>query len=329
MQRWVPYACVALAQVLFGSSVVANKVLTQHLPIYFNLSFRLAIALVFLTTAMVWLEKGIPRISVRESALFLLQALTGVVGFGVTIMYGLKWISAIEGGIITSFTPILIAVLSVLFLREAMNRRKWISVALAFSGILLIVVTQGGWSGVQLRAEALYGYLLVFMTAICEAVFTITSKKVSGRFHPVTSTTIVLFYALLLMAPFGIWEGMGVDWAGIGVVEWVSLLYSAVFVMVIAFLCMYIGVRKIQGNMVGVYTGLAPISSMVLSALILHESIRWVHLLGLALVISAIVLSTWAEEREENALMEALRLKEHQKQLSSIIGSRNSGGEKG
>jgi drug/metabolite transporter (DMT)-like permease len=72
--------------------------------------------------------------------------------------------------------------------------------------------------------------------------------------------------------------------------DWGLIFYFGVVVTVLAFVLMYQGIEKVPASTAGVLTGVLPISAVLLSSLILKESLSSFHVIGMVLVLAAIYL---------------------------------------
>jgi drug/metabolite transporter (DMT)-like permease len=103
-----------------------------------------------------------------------------------------------------------------------------------------------------------------------------------------------------MFIPFAIRELPGFDLAQTRFSGWIALVYSAVLVTVVAFSLWFSGLQRVPANRAGIFTGMIPVSAVVLAAILLHERIGWPHVFGIACVLVAIVLI--ASERQPEAV---------------------------
>lgn len=101
----IAYLELTLAMAIVGSSVVVGKLLIASFPVFLGAGLRFAIASVILMPVLLVNEKEIPSLSRIDWLFLFLQTLTGVFLFSVFLLYGLKFTTAAESGIITSTTP--------------------------------------------------------------------------------------------------------------------------------------------------------------------------------------------------------------------------------
>lgn len=297
---------------IVGSSVVVGKLIVESFPVFLANGLGLVVASAILIPLLVKREGGLPAVSGRDLLVLFLQALTGIFLFRVLLLYGLTLTTATASGVITSTTPAVIGLISFVFLKEKLGANATAGIVLAVLGILAVNVsgTGSGAAGTT-GAAALLGSLLVFGAVVGEALFTIFAKAASGRVTPLATATGASIMALAMFLPFSLYQARGFDFSGVSALEWVPVLYYGVFVTVVAFVLWFSGVSKVPASTAAVFTGVLPVSAVLLSYLILGEPFSWTHLVGVGCVLLAILLIARdrppvpfeeAEDREGGAL---------------------------
>ncbi|MBD8498992.1 DMT family transporter [Paenibacillus arenosi] len=296
------YWAMSIAMITVGSSFVIGKQVSAVFPVYLASAIRCGIAAAILLL-LLYIREGIPKIIPKDRFWLFVQSLTGVFGFGICLLYGLKYTSAGESGVIMSTTPMIIALISFLFLRERLSLYKWFSVALAVIGIAVLKLNhvEVETSTVAGAASLVWlGNLLVFFAVIGEALFTIFGKVLSARLSPLAIATFVTLLGFLMFLPFGIYEAFTFDFAQPTILDWTYILYYAVVVTVLGFILWYYGVSLVPTGTSAVFTGLIAVSSLVFSYIFPGEPFHWSHLAGIICVLAAIVISSIPSKGEEN-----------------------------
>jgi drug/metabolite transporter (DMT)-like permease len=293
------YFELTAAMMIVGSTVVVGKLLVAAFPIFLIGGLRFAVACAVLVPWLVFAEGGFPRVARRDLVLLSLVALFGIFGFAVLLLYGLRYTSAAESGIITSTTPAVIGVISYVFLKERLGPLKSGAIALAAGGLLAIGLMDGGGSQ---GPNPLLGNLLVFGAVIGEALFTILAKLVAARVSPLGIATLTSLFGLAWFLPFALYEAVGFDWASARAADWGLILYYAIGLTVISYVLWYRGIAKVPASTAGVFTGLMPVSAVLLSYALLGEGVRWGHPVGIICVLAAILLIARADSRWEKRL---------------------------
>ncbi|EST54267.1 membrane protein [Brevibacillus panacihumi W25] len=285
---------IMMAMAIVGSSVVFGKIIASRFPVFLASELRFIIASAILLALFYRREKTLPAPAPRHMLSLFLQALTGVFLFNICMLYGLRYTTAIEAGIITSTLPAVVGIIAFLFLKEHLTAKKGLGILLAVCGVLLInFVGEGAGS-----PSSIIGNLLIFAAVVGEALFITLGKKISTVVSPLMISTLMSLFGVLLFLPFAIYEALYFDFHSVGVLDWLNILYFGVVVTVIAFLLMYQGLSKVSASSAGVLTSVLPVSSLILSAVILQETITLYHLLGMGFVFGAIfILSLEPKEK--------------------------------
>lgn len=132
----------------------------------------------------------------------LLQLARGLSLVGVTLLFyaGLRYIPLGEATAVIFLAPLVVVVLSVLWLKEAISRGVWLSMAGSMLGVLLIVRPGGA-----LFTPAI---LLPIGAACCFGLYQLLTRRLSSTDHPATSnflTALIGTLAASLALPW-VWQ---------------------------------------------------------------------------------------------------------------------------
>lgn len=286
------YFELSLAMFIVGSSVVVGKLLVDNIPVFLISGLRFAISSLILFPILIKYE-GLTFLTINKKDWLILglQSFTGVFLFNILLLNGLKYTNAIESGIILGTTPAIIALISLLFLKEKMSLYKWLGILLSVIGIIIINVFG---SNVTLgdKSFSFWGNLLILGAVVCEALFTIFRKVSSNKVTPLLTATAVSIIGLILFLPFSIYDALNFDFSTITILDWLYILYFGLFVTVIAFLLWFHGVSKVSASTAGVFSSVMPVSAVILSSIILKEEITIINLLGITCILLAILIFT-------------------------------------
>lgn len=283
----IAYLELSLAMIIVGSSVVIGKLVIASFPIFLASALRFGLAVFILVPYLYLREGNLLTFSKRDGVILGLQAFTGVFLFNVFLLYGLKFTSAAEAGIITSTTPAVVAILSFLFLKERLTLNKAVGIALVVFGILIINVL-GDTLDSERGQYALLGNVLIFGAVLGEAAFTIFPKIASQSISPLRTATVMSVLGLLMFMPFALYEAFHFDFTQTTLMDWGLVIYLGVVVTVVAFLLWFGGVRQVMASEAAVFTGVMPVSAVLLSYLILGEPFAWAHVWGILFVVAGI-----------------------------------------
>ncbi|MDA8210318.1 MAG: DMT family transporter [Clostridia bacterium] len=272
------YLQMTLAMAIVGSSVVAGKLIVASFPVFLSSGMRFAISSLMLVPLMLKLEKGFVPVSKREWAILFLQALTGVFLFNIFLLYGVKFTGAVESGIITSTTPAMVGIISFLFLKERLSLTKSLGILFTVLGILMFNLI--GINKTESGVFPLLGNLLIFGAVIGEALFTILRKVLPDTVSPLSAATLMSFMGFLMFLPLTVYEALSFDFSAVSLRDWLYILYFGIVVTVVAYILWFQGVAKVPASTAAVFTGVMPVSAVLLAYIVLNEPLSWAHILG-------------------------------------------------
>ncbi|MDP9364662.1 MAG: DMT family transporter [Chloroflexota bacterium] len=283
------YLQLAVAMTTVGSSAVVGKAMAESLPIFFASALRFALAAAILLPLLLRATGGVPRVTRRDVRPVGVQALTGVFGFSVFWLCGLRQTTAAEAGIVASTTPAAIALASFVLLGERPRRRQLTAVALAVVGVG--AMTAFGESSAARGPNPPLGNLLILGAVAGEALFLVLGKRTGARLSPLAIATGVTVAGFLLFLPPAIPEAAALDLAAVPVSAWLAVAYYGLGPTVLGYLLLYRGLARVPAGSAAAFIGVVPLSAVLLAALILGEPIGWPHLVGLIGVLAAIALT--------------------------------------
>ncbi|MBM4138643.1 MAG: EamA/RhaT family transporter [Nitrospira sp.] len=287
----VAYGSVVLAAVLWGGSIVAQKMALGSFSAVEASVLRDIGGLMILLATWWWQERGTFHITWSDARLLGLLGL-GVLGNHLLILMGLNYVSGAVGGVIIGASPVVTTLLSAMLIRDVPLRAVWLGALLSFAGVGLVSV-----AGFQAAGEQpLLGGTLVFLGVLSWALYSIGSRTIMERVSALTVNWTTLLVATVLQVPL-LWTDRKIMDAGLASVttsDWLALGYLVVFATAVAQQAWLFGVKGVGPSRASVLGNLTPVAAIGLSALILHELVGVIELLG----ISVILAGVWVVNRQ-------------------------------
>jgi drug/metabolite transporter (DMT)-like permease len=132
---------------------------------------------------------------------------------------------------------------------------------------------------------------LIFIAMLSWAVYTVATHAMLGRYSPIFVTGLTMAMGTVLYIPVGLhWLPPG-GLAGISLVGWTGILYSAAFSLVAAYVIWYTAVRELGSGHTAIYQNVVPIVAMIVATLVLHEPTTAVKVSGAIAVLAGVVLT--------------------------------------
>ncbi|HKY73612.1 MAG TPA: DMT family transporter [Nitrospira sp.] len=281
----VGYGAIVLAAVLWGGSIVAQKLaLSGFSPVEASVLRDIG-GLCILIATWWWQGESLARLTLRDYRTLALLGL-GVLGNHLLILIGLKYVSGAVAGVIIGSLPVVTALLSALFIQDVPLRAVWAGSLLSFFGVGVVSVAGFNAAGEQ----PLLGGILVFLGVASWALYTIGSRTIMERLPALTVNWTTLFSATALQLPL-LWTDQKMLHAGVGSVapsDWLALAYLVLFATAIAQQAWLFGVKGIGPSRASVLGNLTPVAAVALSAIILKEPVGEAEIIGIVLILCGV-----------------------------------------
>ncbi len=270
-KRLTAYAEVTFAVVVWGASFIATKVALRDLAPVTVVWLRFAIGVLILGVVSV-IKGPITFPSWKEIAYFAILGFFGITLHQWLQSTGLVTAQASTTAWIVATTPVFIAILSVIFLRERLSWLQAGGIILAAIGVLL-VVSKGDFKSLIEGHFGEPGDILIMLSAPNWAVFSILSRRGLKK-HQATQ---MMFYVMTIGWLFTsiLFLGSG-NFSDIGNLTGGSLLgiaFLGIFCSGLAYIAWYDGLQAVPASQVGAFLFLEPLVAVVVAWAILREDL--------------------------------------------------------
>jgi len=287
--KTVPYLEALFAVVIWGGTFIATKIALREISPATIVWIRFGIGTLILGAA-VYARKQFALPEKNEWLYFTLLGFLGVTFHQWLQATGLQTAKATTTAWIVATTPVFIAILSWLVLKEKLTRVQIGGIALAACGVLL-VVSGGDVSALITGEEGTFGDMLILISSLNWAAYTILSRRELAR-HPAAR---MLFYVMLLgwllsnIWIFGFGPGVS-EIKNLTTSGWMAVLMLGIFGSGLAYIAFYDALQSIPASQLGVFFNIEPLVTAILAALMINEDITIIALLGGAVIILGVWL---------------------------------------
>ncbi len=284
---------VILAMLFWGMSFIWSKIVFETYDPVTTIFFRLIISVLVLFLFMAAANIQI-KIDKKDFKYFLLSAVFNPFLYFIGENFGLKEVSAFFTSVIISTIPVVTPFFVFLFYKEKITRLNLVGLAISFTGVLIIIFSDGITKG-----GSLFGFIMLGIAVLSAIFYTIYVKRLSFKYNPVTIIAwqnligIVLFLPLFLL--FSAKEVVNIHPPAETVY---SLIMLGIFASSAAFIFYTYGIQKLGIIKTNFYTNLIPAFSFLFAYLFLGEPLTLLKFIGLLLVITGIVFSEMKKGKE-------------------------------
>jgi len=226
-------------------------------------------------------------------------AVAGVLGLvpgSVLLAWGVDRSTASNAAIIYLTLPVFTSVLAAILLGERMTRLRWVSLAIALGGVLILSTPDLAQLHLA-RGQFLLGNLLVLLACLGSSLYNVYCKDLLNHFSPLEVLIYgyaLAFAAILLLMPWA--EPISPSSiAAYGVEAWIALLVLSVFSWGLAMVLWMFLLKRLDVSQASVSIYLMPFLGVVISAITLHETIGLSTLAGGLLTLAGTILITTLE----------------------------------
>jgi drug/metabolite transporter (DMT)-like permease len=287
--KLIPILEAIFAVIIWGGTFIATKIALLEVSPATVVWLRFGMGVIVLGT-IVALRKQFAFPEKSEWLYFALLGFIGVTFHQWLQANGLKTAQATTTAWIISSTPVFIAILSWLVLKEKLSWLGVGGIALAALGVLL-VVSKGNLMALFTGKEGTIGDLLVFISAPNWAVYTILSRRGLAR-HPAAR---MMFYVMLLgwlfttVWIFGFGPGLSeisqLTFKGCGAILMLGILGSG-----LAYIAYYDALQVLPASQLGAFLNIEPLVTAILATMMIGEAITIISLIGGAIIIFGVWL---------------------------------------
>ena len=234
-----------------------------------------------------------------------LIAITGVLGYQLFFMNGMRFTAAGDASLIITFNPVFTVLLAAPMLGQQITRKMFIGLFCGFIGVAVVT----GWSpNTEIPFEdRILGDFMILLASLNWAMTTNNTKRMMEQRNgeqKATTLEIVVWYSLIgtvLLTPFAAWETWQHGIPEPTLTDWYAIIYLAAISTVLAYYWFAIGVEKLGATAAASYIFLMPVFGVLGGVILLDENIGWTLLLGFILI----VVGVRVVQRESEALRTA------------------------
>ncbi len=284
----IVYLEALFAVVVWGASFIATKIAVGQIsPIAVVwIRFAMGIPIIFLAVAV---RKQFAFPKGNEWLYFALLGFLGISLHQWLQSNGLITAQATTTAWIVATTPMFIAILGWLALKEKLTPIQAGGIALATLGVL-VVVSKGDFAGLAVGQFGTSGDFLILISSVNWAVFSILSRHGLKK-HPSTRMTFwVMTIGWLITSVAFFAQGRTAEITMLDSRGWWAMIFLGIFTTGLAYIAWFDALSQLPAAQTGAFLFLEPPSSMVVAAIVLYEQVTWASILGGAVILIGIWL---------------------------------------
>ena len=270
---------------MWGGTFIATKMASEVFGSFTGASFRYLFALVFMIPMLWWKDRNAFKLTGKQFRQLLILGATGIFAYSFFFFNGLRLVEASHGALIVALNPVLVLIMTAIMGKEKISGIKVIGIVASLAGTS-IVIARGNYA--DLFSMFTWGDAFMLGCPISWAFYTYFAKDALKDTTPLQASTWAIILGLCLILFFVPSETFSST--HIPPKVWLALLYLGVCGSVLGFVWYYEGIQKIGPLKTSAFNNLIPIFAMILSVILLGETIHGYMIYGSALVIGGVYL---------------------------------------
>ena len=250
--------------------------------------FRVAGAAILFWIISIWGPKE--KIEKKDYMRMLLCAILGM-GINMLVFFkGLALSTPINSSVIVTTTPIIVLILSAIFIKEKISGRKILGIAVGLFGALGLILFS-----TEIRQDAPnipLGNFLILMNCVCYGSYLIAVRHLLNKYHPFTFMKWLFTLGFFLVMPFGYQEFIEIDFVNLPL----NAILSIVFVIVGTTFCTYLfnifALTQLKASTLSAFVYVQPLIAILFATAMGKDSLTTLKILAACFVLMGVYLAS-------------------------------------
>jgi drug/metabolite transporter (DMT)-like permease len=280
-QAAIGYIELVVTSIIWGITYVLMKYSLSFLdPQQIAFSRFLIAAVMFVPVLFLTRE----RYNVGEMVKIVILALTGVLLYQLLFILGENGLSAGDASFIVSFEPIFIVVLGISLKKDNLS---WMVVTgLLVSTIGMVILLRP----TSLVRSELFSAVLVLLSALSWAIFTVVGKDLLVKHNPLNVTGYVSIVGLVMLLPF-VNSGIFALFFIRNVYLIVSLLFIGILATFVGYYLWFDGLKKVRPITAGTTLYITPFVTVIFASVLISEPISLTTIIGGSVILAGLAVT--------------------------------------
>ena len=212
----------------------------------------------------------------------------------VTVFNSLTYISLqttliINSTLMASIAPVLMIGFSWLIFKTKTTTLQFAGIFLSLLGAFSIILKGNINNLFNLYFTS--GDVWMFTAVVSWCLYSVLLKKIDNSISQLASLEVMVILGLVFIFPLYIIENYNTSFLPTQKIDFVIIIYVAIFASIIAFFSWNKGVSIIGPNRSSLFLHLIPVFSSIWAVSFLNEKFSFFHLIGIIFILSGIILS--------------------------------------
>lgn len=277
------------ATVIYGiNHTVAKGVMPMHVGPFGFIFLRVAGAAILFWLISLFGPKE--KIEKRDWGRIFLCSILGMSINMLSFFKGLQLSTPINSAVLVTITPIIVVVLSALFLSERITLNKGLGIFLGFVGAVGLIMF-----GAEVRQDAPnipLGNFLFVINATAYGSYLIVVKKLIERYHPFTMMKWLFTIALIVNLPITLPEVLEINWSTMPLWAYGSVAFVVIGTTFLTYLFNVFALTQLKASSVGAFVYVQPLVGILFALFSGKDHLSFIKVAAMVLVLTGVYLAS-------------------------------------
>lgn len=277
------------ASFIYGiNHTLAKDLMPTYIQAYGFIMLRvLGAAVLFWITSLFVPTQKIDR---KDWWRIILCAVTGMTINMLMFFKGLELSTPINSSVVITLSPVLLLVLSAIFLKEKITWLKGSGIAIGLVGALILILfgakTQNNAPNIAL------GNVLFIINATVYSIYLILVKPLTAKYSSITLMKWFFLIAVFTNAPVALPEFLEVQWSQLPAHAIGVMIFVVVGTTYLTYLFNVFALRTLRPSTIGAFIYLQPLIATVVAIVLGADSLTVIRVIAASLIFLGVYLTT-------------------------------------
>ncbi|MDC1435181.1 DMT family transporter [Flavobacteriaceae bacterium] len=212
---------------------------------------------------------------------------------------GLSLSTPINSSVVITIAPVLLLVLSGVFLKERITLIKAVGIALGLAGALALILfgekTQPNAPNTPL------GNMLFLVNAASYSTYLIIVKPLTAKYGAITLMKFFFLFAVIINIPIGYQEFVSVNWLHLEYETIGQLAFVVIGTTVLTYLFNIYALKQLSPSVLGVFMYLQPLIATLFAVLMGSDTLTEIRVVAATLIFLGVYLATRKKPKKQTS----------------------------
>ncbi len=217
--------------------------------------------------------------------------LCALFGMSINMIASLKGLSLstpINSAIISTTSPIIIFIISIILIKEKITKQKYIGVIIGFLGTLFLILFN---NKIIVNAPNIkLGNIFLFTNSISYGLYFVMVKPLTEKYSMITLMKWLFLISIIINIPISYTEFINIQWQNFVPSALINLLYVVICTTFLVYLLNLYALKNLKATTVGMFIYFQPIIAIIYAIYVGSDKLSMLDVISTLMVLLGVYL---------------------------------------